>query len=102
MKQHISIGLLIELLDNKIIKAKDLAAKFEVSTRTIYRYLDSLESAGIPTVTYVGKNGGLSISKNFKLKKSIFSDSEKMLLKSLLMQSDNMLILSILNKLDKD
>ncbi len=102
MKQHISIGLLIELLNNNKIKASDLAAKFEVSTRTIYRYLDSLESAGVPTETYVGRNGGLAISKNFKLKKSVFSESEKTLLKSLLMQSDNLLILSILNKLDKD
>ena len=61
MKYYIMIAILFELLQNNIVKTKDIATKYEISTRTIYRYLDSLESAGIPTITIVGKNGGVKI-----------------------------------------
>ena len=36
------------LLRKKTVTAKELAEHFEVSTRTIYRDLDTLTSAGIP------------------------------------------------------
>ena len=36
------------LLDKKIVTAKELALHFEVSSRTIYRDVDTLSSAGIP------------------------------------------------------
>jgi predicted DNA-binding transcriptional regulator YafY len=36
------------LLDKKITTARELAELFEVSSRTIYRDIDALSSAGIP------------------------------------------------------
>lgn len=65
------------LLDKKIITAKELAERFEVSMRTIYRDIDTLSAAGIPVYTSKGKGGGISIMDNFVLDKSMFSEQEQ-------------------------
>ena len=36
------------LLDKKMVTAKELAEHFEVSTRTVYRDIETLSVAGIP------------------------------------------------------
>ncbi|MEQ9149824.1 MAG: HTH domain-containing protein, partial [Cytophagales bacterium] len=41
-------AILIQLQSKKIIKAQMLADKFEVSLRTIYRDMLSLQEAGVP------------------------------------------------------
>ena len=43
------------LLDKRIVTAKELAEHFEVSSRTIYRDIDILSSAGIPIYATQGK-----------------------------------------------
>ncbi len=65
------------LLDKKIITAKELAERFEVSVRTIYRDIDVLSEAGIPIYMSKGKGGGISLLDNFVLNKSILSDTEQ-------------------------
>ncbi|MCQ1530440.1 helix-turn-helix transcriptional regulator [Lutispora saccharofermentans] len=65
------------LLNRKTITASELAERFEVSQRTIYRDIDALCQAGIPVYTSKGKNGGISILDNFVLNKSIFSKGEQ-------------------------
>ena len=65
------------LLDKKSVTAKELAARFEVSTRTIYRDVDTLSVAGIPIYTEKGKGGGISLLPDFVLNKSILSDREQ-------------------------
>ena len=49
------------LLDKGKCTAPELAEKFEVSTRTIYRDLDVISAAGIPIYATQGKGGGISI-----------------------------------------
>ena len=49
------------LLDKGKSTAPELAEKFEVSTRTIYRDLDVISAAGIPIYATQGKGGGISI-----------------------------------------
>ena len=49
------------LLDKKTVTANELAKKFEVSSRTIYRDVEILSGAGIPIYTTKGKGGGISI-----------------------------------------
>ena len=49
------------LLDKGKCTAPELADKFEVSTRTIYRDLDVISAAGIPIYATQGKGGGISI-----------------------------------------
>ena len=65
------------LLNKKSITAKALAGRFGVSTRTIYRDVDTLSLAGIPIYTEKGKGGGISLLPDFVLNKSILSDREQ-------------------------
>ena len=57
--------------------AKELAAIFEVSERTIYRDIDKLSIAGIPIYTNQGKHGGISILPDYVLDKSVLTTEEK-------------------------
>ena len=47
------------LLDKGKCTALELAEKFEVSTRTIYRDLDVISAAGIPIYATQGKGGDI-------------------------------------------
>lgn len=62
------------LLDKKTVTAKELAERFEVSVRTIYRDIEILSQAGIPVYATRGKGGGISLLDNFVLDKSLISD----------------------------
>lgn len=57
--------------------APELAEKFEVSIGTIYRDIDVISSAGIPIYATQGKGGGIAISEDFILDKSLLSKEEK-------------------------
>lgn len=65
------------LLNQKSITAKELATQFEVSSRTIYRDVDLLSSAGIPIYMTKGKGGGISLLPGFVLNKTVLTDREK-------------------------
>lgn len=65
------------LLDKKIITAKELAERFEVSQRTIYRDVEALSSAGIPVYMSKGRGGGISILDDFVLNKAVLTEEEK-------------------------
>lgn len=65
------------LLSKKIVTAKELAERFEVSERTVYRDIDTLSSAGIPIYATQGKGGGISLLDHFILNKSVLSENEQ-------------------------
>lgn len=65
------------LLDKGKSTAPELAEKFEVSIRTIYRDLDAISAAGIPIYATQGKGGGISLLQDYILDKSLLSDQEK-------------------------
>lgn len=65
------------LLDKKMITAKELSERFEVSQRTIYRDIDALSEAGIPVYANKGKGGGIRLLDNFVLNKSVLSEKEQ-------------------------
>lgn len=65
------------LLENGKATAPELAQKFEVSIRTIYRDIDAISSAGIPIYAAQGKGGGISILSDYTLEKSFFSEQER-------------------------
>lgn len=76
MKLERLLAILSLLSDRNRITAKELAEKFEVSKRTIYRDLESLNQAGIPIVSYAGRDGGLSLMKNYQIDKRILSKAD--------------------------
>ncbi len=65
------------LLGKKTVTSKELAERFEVSTRTIYRDIETLSSAGIPVYMSKGKGGGISLLPDFVLNKAVITDEEK-------------------------
>lgn len=65
------------LLDKKTVTAGELAQRFEVSTRTIYRDIETLSAAGIPVYMSKGKGGGISILGDFVLNKTVLTEEEK-------------------------
>lgn len=65
------------LIQRKKMTAKELAEKFEVSTRTIYRDIETLSSANIPIYASKGKKGGIGILDEYILNKTILSEDEQ-------------------------
>lgn len=69
--------ILYYLLDKGNATAPELAAKFEVSPRTIYRDIEALSGAGIPVYAEPGRNGGIYLLHDFVLDKALLSENEK-------------------------
>ena len=65
------------LMNKSTVTAKELAERFEVSQRTIYRDIDNLSLAGIPVYTSKGKGGGIHLMEDFVLNKSLLSEKEQ-------------------------
>ena len=78
MQESRLFRILYYLLDKGRATAPELAEKFEVSVRTIYRDVDAISSAGIPIYVTTGRNGGIQFLDEYVLNKSFFSDSEKL------------------------
>ena len=76
MKYQIMIGILFTLLAKRKVSAGELAAKYDCSTRSIYRYVEELIIAGIPIDIARGANGGIYISDTYKLPKGFFTKEE--------------------------
>lgn len=77
MKNERLFGIIYILLSKGTVTAKELAEYFEVSTRTIYRDIDTLSSLHIPIYMSKGKNGGISLLDNYKLDKMLLTDDEQ-------------------------
>lgn len=65
------------LLEKGQATAPELADRFEVSVRTIYRDIDSLSGAGIPIYAESGRNGGIRLMTGFVLDQAVLSKEEK-------------------------
>lgn len=68
------------LLDKKTVTAAELAEHFEVSVRTIFRDIDTLSQAGIPIYTMKGKGGGIRLTENYVLNKSVLTLQEQQMI----------------------
>lgn len=76
MKVDRLLAITILLLNRGRMSAKDLAERFEVSERTIYRDMDAISLAGIPLVSYPGSAGGFEILEHFRLERQYLSLTE--------------------------
>lgn len=83
------IVIVMQLVKNDKVKAKELAEYFKVSLRTIQRDVESIIDAGIPIEAIVGKSGGYFIQAEY-LENSGWKN-----------KSDNELILCVLEVLNK-
>lgn len=67
-------AILIKLQSSSFTTVKQLSETFDISARTIYRDLSSLEAAGIPIVSVEGK--GYSILEGYYVPPVMFTESE--------------------------
>ena len=77
MQESRLFRILYYLLEKGHATAPELAEKFEVSVRTIYRDVDALSSAGIPVYVTTGRKGGIQFLDDYVLNRAFFSDEEK-------------------------
>src|SRR5260370_27107807 len=58
-------AILLLLSDGSLIAATDLARRFEVSVRTIYRDVEMLSATGVPVYAERGASGGYRLLEGF-------------------------------------
>lgn len=68
------VAILIQLQSKRVVKAQDLADRFQVSLRTVYRDIRTLEASGVPIVSEAGV--GYSIMEGYRLPPVMFTKEE--------------------------
>ncbi len=76
MKVDRLVSIIMILLDKERIGAHELADMFEVSPRTIYRDIDTINMAGIPVCSTSGVGGGFEIMPKYKIDRKVFSTTD--------------------------
>lgn len=67
-------AILTQLQTKRLFTATELAGKFSVSIRTIYRDIKTLQQAGVPVVTEDGK--GYTLMEGYKVPPVMFTENE--------------------------
>jgi predicted DNA-binding transcriptional regulator YafY len=67
-------AILIQLQSRRVVKAGDIADRFNISLRTVYRDIKTLEEAGIPLIGEAGV--GYSIMDGYRLPPVMFTREE--------------------------
>jgi predicted DNA-binding transcriptional regulator YafY len=67
-------AILTQLQTKRLLTALELANKFSVSVRTIYRDIKALEQAGVPILTEEGK--GYILMEGYRIPPVMFTESE--------------------------
>ena len=65
--------IIYHLMEKGQATAPELAEKFEVSVRTIYRDIDRISGAGVPVYSVAGRSGGIRLLDRFVREKSLLS-----------------------------
>lgn len=66
------------LIDKKQVTAKEMSARFGVSVRTIYRWVEALSASGILVYAVQGRGGGIAISEKYALDKTVLTEEERL------------------------
>lgn len=67
-------AILIQLQSRRVVKAQDMADRFNISLRTVYRDIKTIEEAGVPVIGEAGV--GYSIMEGFRLPPVMFTRDE--------------------------
>lgn len=78
MQTELLFELTYIILEQKNVTAAQMAEHFGVSQRTIYRWVDALNLAGVPVITTKGKGGGIKLAEKYILDKALLTEDEKL------------------------
>ena len=70
------LAILWMLSSGEKITAKQISEKLEINIRTVYRYIDTLSTSGVPIISESGHNGGYTLLNNF-IEAPLFFDLEE-------------------------
>lgn len=70
------LGILLQLSGGVTVSAVTLAARFEVSLRTIYRDVEALGALGVPISARQGRGGEFRLLAGYLLPPIMFSEEE--------------------------
>ncbi|MGD8401883.1 MAG: YafY family protein [Bacillota bacterium] len=76
MKIDRLVAITTILLNKGPVTAKELAERFEVSSRTIYRDIEVLAAAGVPVYATKGNGGGIALMEGFSLDRAALTSRE--------------------------
>lgn len=70
------LAILWMLSSGKKVTAKQISEKLEMNIRTVYRYIDTLSTSGVPIISDTGYNGGYTLLNKF-IEAPLFFDAEE-------------------------
>lgn len=76
MKYQIMVKMLMLLLSRRKVSAREIADRYEISVRSVYRYIEELCVAGIPIDVARGRYGGIMIADTYRLPVGYFTKDE--------------------------
>jgi predicted DNA-binding transcriptional regulator YafY len=76
MKLDRLLSIVILLLGRERVGAAELAGRFEVTVRTIYRDIEAINLAGVPIVSLPGPGGGFGIERGYTIDRRLLGGDE--------------------------
>lgn len=76
MKYTVMFKILTLLLNKRKMTAKEIARRYEISVRSVYRYVEEMIVCGVPIDVSRGRYGGLAIADTFRLPSGYFTREE--------------------------
>lgn len=76
MKYEIMLKITMLLLSKRKVTARELADRFSISTRSVYRYIEELDVCGVPVDISRGRYGGITVADTFRLPSGFFTREE--------------------------
>ncbi|KYG33396.1 helix-turn-helix transcriptional regulator [Alkalihalobacillus trypoxylicola] len=70
------LAILWMLRSGKKMTAKQISEKLEMNIRTVYRYMDTISTSGVPIISEPGHNGGYTLMNHF-IEAPLFFDFEE-------------------------
>ena len=76
MKYEIMFRIMMRLLQKRKITAREISERYDVSVRSVYRYIEELIVCGVPIDVERGRYGGITIADTFRLPVGYFTKDE--------------------------
>ena len=67
MKYETMIKIMMLLLTKRKLTASQIADRYGISTRSVYRYVEELNVCGVPVDVTRGRYGGIYVADTFRL-----------------------------------